>query len=42
MPFALIYKFTLYVLSFNEYMLFVSFAELFGIELQTKGFFKNP
>ena len=42
MPSAPIYKFTLCILSVYEYLLFVSFAELFGIKLQTKGFFRKP
>ena len=42
MSFAPIYKFTLCILSLCEYLLFVSFAELFGIKLQTKGFFRKP
>lgn len=42
MPFALIYKPTLCILSLYEYLLFVSFAELFGIKSQTKGFFRKP
>lgn len=42
MPFALIYKPTLRILSLYEDLLFVSSAELFGIKLQTKGFFRKP
>lgn len=42
MPFALIYKPTLCILSLYEYLLFVSFAELFGIKSQTKGFLRKP